>query len=117
MNNCVLFEGCLYGIDGQTHNRRLANLVCMDFETGKSLWTHNGLGCGSLMMAGDKLILLSDDGELETAQASRDRYKNLSHCSVVEGKCWTVPVLSHARIYVRDAAGDLICLDAHESVH
>jgi hypothetical protein len=27
------------------------------------------------------------------------------------GKCWTVPVLANGRIYARNAAGQLVCVD------
>jgi outer membrane protein assembly factor BamB len=115
MNNCVLFEGSLYGFDGNSHNARLVNLACMDYATGAVKWTHNGLGCGSLMLAGDKLLVLSDEGELLTALASPEGFRPLARAQVLEGKCWTVPVLSHGRIYCRDAAGDLECLDVRAS--
>ncbi len=111
MNNCVLFNGCLYGFDGNSHNARLVNLVCMDCATGAVKWTYNGLGCGSLMLAADKLLVLSDEGELITALASPEGFWPLAHAQVLEGKCWTVPALSHGRIYCRNAAGDLECLD------
>jgi len=30
---------------------------------------------------------------------------------VLQGKCWTTPVLAGGRIYCRNAAGDVVCLD------
>jgi outer membrane protein assembly factor BamB len=112
MNNCVLVGDFLYGFDGNSHNARLVNLVCMEYASGAVKWTHNGLGCGSLVAAGNTLLILSDEGELLTAQASPDEFRPLAHAQVLEGKCWTVPTLSHGRIYCRNAAGDLECLDA-----
>jgi len=111
MNNCVLLEGKLYGFDGNSHARRLVNLVCMDFETAEVHWKEKGLGCGSLMAAGGKLIVLSDEGELITTPATPTGFKPLAKAKALDGKCWTVPVLARGRIYCRDAAGDLVCLD------
>ena len=34
---------------------------------------------------------------------------------VLNGRCWTVPVLANGRIYCRNAAGDLVCLDVREA--
>ena len=36
-------------------------------------------------------------------------YHNLA--KVLKGKCWVVPVLANGRIYTKNNAGDLICLD------
>jgi hypothetical protein len=57
------------------------------------------------------LILLSDDGRLVIAEASEKEYKPLATADVLKGKCWTMPVLADGRIYCRDAAGDVVCID------
>ena len=75
---------------------------------------HKGLGCGTLLRAGDRLIVLSDDGRLVIAAASGDDYKELASAQVLEGKCWTAPALAAGRIYCRNAAGDLVCLDVRK---
>lgn len=111
MNNCVLWNGHLYGFDGNSHNRRLVQLVCMDFATGKVAWKRRGLGCGSLFLSDGKLILLGDEGELVVAKAQPDKYEDLAHAQVIEGRCWTVPILSHGKLYCRNADGDVVCLD------
>jgi outer membrane protein assembly factor BamB len=111
MANSVLYEGHLYGIDGNSHARRTCEVVCMDAANGKVKWKERGLGCGSLLIADGKLIVLSDEGELVTAPVSTEGFKPTAKARVIEGKCWTVPVLSHGRVYCRNAAGDLVCLD------
>lgn len=111
MANCVLYDGHLYGFDGKSHNRRLVKLVCMDYATGKVKWAERGLGCGSLMMANGKLIILSDQGELVVAPATPDGFTPTSRAQVIEGRCWSVPVLAGGRIYCRTAKGDLVAVD------
>jgi len=54
--------------------------------------------------------VLSDKGELVIASASADEFMELARAKVLAGKCWTVPVLSHGRIYCRNAKGDLVCV-------
>lgn len=108
--NCsVLWKGHVYGFDGQVGGR--GKLACMDVKTGQIKWAQGGLGTGSLMLAGDKLVVLGEKGKLAIVDASPAGYKELASAQVLKGKCWTVPVLSHGRIYARNAAGDLVCVD------
>ena len=86
-------------------------LACLDFKTGAVKWAQKGFGKGSLMVAGGKLVILSDKGKLAIAEASPDSYKEYSSAQILTGKCWTVPVLADGRIYARSAAGQLVCLD------
>lgn len=115
MNNCVLFDGYIYGVDGNSHNARACAVVCLDFKTGERKWLHREFGCGSVLIAGNQLLVMSDEGELAVAPASPDGFKPTAQAEVVEGAhCWTVPVLSHGLIYVRTAAGKLVCLDVRK---
>ena len=102
-------------MDGNSHNARNVQVVAFDFLAGKVHWIQRGFGCGSLAVAGDKLLILSDDGELVLAEATSASYQELGRMQVLNGRCWTAPVLSHARIYCRNAQGDLVCLDVSDS--
>ena len=110
-NNSVLYKGTLYGMDGNSHNARNVQVVAMNAATGRVQWSHRGYGCGSLTIAGDKLLVLSDDGTLALAEATTEKYTELASIEVLNGRCWTVPVLANGRIYCRNADGDLVCLD------
>jgi outer membrane protein assembly factor BamB len=107
MNTCVLKNDFLFGFDEST-------LKCIDVKTGKDVWKQRGLGKGSLMLAGDKLIILSEKGELVIAEAVSEAFKPICRKEVLTGKCWTMPVFANGRIYARNAAGDLICLDVQK---
>jgi len=111
MNNCVLFEGCLYGFSGNSHDRRRVDLVCLDAKSGEVKWKQGGLGCGSLMLADGRLIALSDEGSLVIAKATSESFQELGRAAILDGRCWTVPVLANGRIYARNAAGKLVCVD------
>jgi outer membrane protein assembly factor BamB len=63
------------------------------------------------MLADGKLIVLGEAGKLVIADASPEGYKELASAEILRGKCWTVPVLANGRIYARNAAGDLVCVD------
>ena len=109
INSCVLSEGYLYGFDGNAGDG--AKFVCVELKTGEIKWSQDGLGSGSLVLADNKLIIMSSSGELVVATPSPEAFKPLSRAKVLEGKCWTTPVLANGRIYCRSAKGDLLCLD------
>jgi outer membrane protein assembly factor BamB len=106
-NNCVLIDGYLYGFDDDSNS----NLKCVDLKTGTVKWSQKGLGKGALMAADGKLVINSEMGELVFAAADPTAYKELSRAQVVGKKCWTAPVLSHGRVYVRNEKGDVVCVD------
>ena len=110
-SNCVVKDGYLYGIDGNTHDRRNAKLSCLDFQTGELKWEERGFGVGSLMLAGETLIVLSDDGELLTVRPTPDGFEKLARAPLLPKLCWTSPVLANGLLYARDAAGNLACVD------
>ena len=106
-NNCVLYKGHFYGFDEKT-------LRCLEFATGEEKWSKGGLGKGSLMLADGKLIVLSDRGSLQVADATPTGYKTTAQAKVLSGTCWTMPVLSGGRIFCRSYQGDLVCLDVRK---
>ncbi len=108
-NPSVLIDGFLYGIDGDTTTATA--LKCIELKTGTVRWSRDDVGFGSLMAADGKLIVLSDAGELQVGPASPEGFTPTAKAKVLDGKCWTVPVLANGRIYCRNAAGDLVCVD------
>ena len=104
MNSSVLHQGNLYGFDEST-------LTCLDFATGATKWKQDGLGKGALIVAGDKLIIQSETGDLVVAAAAPESYKELARAKVLTGHCWVMPVLANGRLYARNNTGDLVCLD------
>jgi outer membrane protein assembly factor BamB len=106
LSTSILWQGHLYGVDTKD-----GALKCLDFQTGAVKWAHEGLGVGSVTLAGDKLIALSDKGRLLIAKASPAGYTELAATQILEGKCWTPPVLANGRIYARNADGELVCID------
>jgi hypothetical protein len=76
--------------------------------------------CVTLSAAGDKLIVLTDDGILAVAEASPQTYKELSQCKLLPetkaifAKFWTPPVLCNGRIYCRNFNAELVCIDVSQ---
>jgi outer membrane protein assembly factor BamB len=111
MSSGALFNGVVYAFDGQSSNPSQCNLMAVDYAKGTALWKHRGFGCGSLMVADKRLIVLGDEGKLAIVEANPKEFKQLAEAQVLDGKCWTPPVLAGGHIYCRSAAGHMICLD------
>jgi len=107
-NPGVLIGDHLYSLHGTTH--RPTELMCTDFRTGEIVWAEEGFGSGGLMAAGTTVILF-DEGELTLFPATPEGFEPVLRQKVLEGKCWTSPVLANGRIYCRNAVGDLACVD------
>ncbi|MEN9572924.1 MAG: hypothetical protein RL514_779 [Verrucomicrobiota bacterium] len=110
-NAGVVLGGHLYTFHGQAGKPADGELRCLDWQTGATKWAQKGLGVGSLTAADGKLIVLSETGELLVIAASPKGFEALARAQVVGKKCWTVPVLANARIYVRNVPGDVLALD------
>ena len=109
-NNCVLLDGWLYGIDGNSHNGRNATLSCINVTTGELAWKQRGLGCGSVIAADGTLVVLAEKGDLVLVEATPDKYVELARTEFLTGRCWTAPALAAGKIYGRNADGLLKCV-------
>jgi len=107
-NPGVLLGDYLYSIHGTTH--RPTELMCLDARTGEIKWTVPGFGSGGVMAAGNTVIVF-DNEILTLFDADPTGYKPRHTQKILEGKCWTSPVLANGRIYCRNAAGDLACVE------
>lgn len=112
MNNSVVIGDHLYGFDGNTHVLGPKQLVCLRLADGKVQWRQDGFRCGSLIGVKDHLLVLGEKGNLALGLATPKAFQPTAEGQVLTGKCWTPPVYANGRIYARNAAGDLVCIDA-----
>ena len=85
-------------------------LKCVDLKTGIVKWEQPGFGAGNVLLAGNNLLALSDDGQVVMVAATPAAYKELGRVKALEGKCWSMPALSGGRLYVRSTK-EGACLD------
>ena len=111
MNPPLLIGGRLYGIHGD-EGKDGTGLKCLDFESGETLWLDTSTGHGAVTAAGDRLIVLTESGELRVGPATPEGFKPTLARKVFGPKCWTVPVLSNGRIFLRNSAGEVVVLTA-----
>lgn len=109
-SSSVFIDGYIYGIDGQT--KRKGYLRCIDAKDGSEAWSMR-IGFGSLIAADGKLIALGESGTLYVADASPDKYNEISQMETgLRQLCWTPPVLANGMIYCRNDKGTLVAIDA-----
>jgi len=108
MASPILYDKHIYVVTG---NNDRGDLACFEFATGKEKWRDGTFGAGSIKIAGDKLIALSEKGELRVGPASPEGFRPTGKMQVLSGRCWVAPVLSHGRIYCKNNEGKLVCLD------
>ena len=105
----VAYGGHLYGIfEFKKYGR--APLQCVELATGEIKWSERGFGPGNCILATNKLIVLSDAGELVVADATPKGYLERSRTKVLDGKCWSTPAFANGRVYVRSTTQGA-CLD------
>jgi outer membrane protein assembly factor BamB len=91
----LLHNGYLYGLDE-------AILACIDAATGELKWKGGRYGYGQVMLAGDHLIVLTEDGDVALVKATPDRHEELARFAAIDGKTWNHPVIADGRLLVRN---------------
>ena len=92
--------------------------VCVDLKSGALKWAQTGFGSGkkdysSTIAAGDRLLVLAEDGQLVLLKPDPTRYSELGRIQVC-GNTWSHPALANGRLYVRDGR-QLFCIDLETS--
>jgi outer membrane protein assembly factor BamB len=112
LHSSLLYDNHLYGIDGDMDDG--PRLKCVEWSTGKVVWSVDELRPGGLSIADGKLLILTQSGELLVAPATPHSFSTVARGQVLQGKCWTVPVLANGRVYCRSVQGQVACVDCRE---
>jgi outer membrane protein assembly factor BamB len=96
----VLKDGYLYGFDGRQEFGQ--TLRCVELATGKVMWNVDGFGAGTLIIAGDTLVITRESGELALAPASPKAFRFNARAQVTKGIVRAYPALANGRYYVRN---------------
>lgn len=101
----VLVNGYLYGFSNQI-------LTCLEFATGKKMWSDRSVGKGSIAYADGMLYLMSERNVVGLAEANPKAYVEKGRFSIADqGKeSWAHPVVSGGKLYIRNQ-GTLACYD------
>ena len=99
MCNVVLRDGFVYGLDE-------VNLQCLELATGKPQWKKRrqpSFGHGQVLLVGEHLLLLTEEGEVILAAADPEEYRELGQFQALEGVTWNNPTLVGELLLVRNA--------------
>lgn len=98
MSSPVVVGEHVYG-----HNQR-GQLVCVDVFTGETAWAVGNFGkyC-SIVVVGERLLVLNDAGELVVVQADPEEYREVGRSTVSESQTWSHLAVVGNRLYVRDS--------------
>ncbi|MBI5388120.1 MAG: PQQ-binding-like beta-propeller repeat protein [Verrucomicrobia bacterium] len=105
----VVKDGHLYG-NFSFKKYAVGPLKCVELASGEVKWEQPGFGAGNVLLAGNCVVALTDDGQVVLVEAKPAAYKELARAKAVEGKCWSTPALSNGRLYVRSTK-EGACLD------
>lgn len=92
-------DGVLYGFHGRQEYGQSFRAV--ELLTGKVLWDEGGFGAGTVTLAGDKLVLVRESGELVVAEASPKGFRALARARLLKGTVRAYPALADGVLYIR----------------
>jgi outer membrane protein assembly factor BamB len=104
----VYHDGHLYGFHGRQEFG--PSLRAVDFKTGTVKWSQDQFRAGSITLAGDKLLIIREGGEMILAPASPGGFRPLARAQVLPGVVRPLPAIADGFVYVRNE-NTLVCLD------
>ncbi len=96
----VYRDGYLYGYHGRQEFGQ--SLRGIELKTGKVAWNVDGFGAGTVTLAGDRLVLIRESGELVVAPASPKEFHPIAHAQLLPAIIRSYPALADGRLYVRN---------------
>jgi hypothetical protein len=104
----VYAGGYLYGFHGRQEFGQSFRAV--DFQTGKVRWSQDRFGAGSVSLAGSRLLIVRENGELVLAAASPDGFTPVARAQILPPTGRAYPAIAGGLLYVRND-DTLVCLD------
>jgi outer membrane protein assembly factor BamB len=104
----VHHAGFLYGFHGRQEQG--PSLRCVDLATGTVRWDEENFGAGSLVLANDTLLVLTEKGQLIAAPAAPAGFKPTARAQILPFDCRAYPALARGLLYAR-SKDKLVCVD------
>jgi len=96
----VYSDGYLYGYHGRQEYSPAFRAV--DVETGRIAWHEDRFGGGTVILAGDDLLILRERGELILAEATPTSFRPLARAQILGGVVRAYPALAGGTLYARN---------------
>jgi hypothetical protein len=103
----VHLNGYLYGFHGRQEYTQ--SLRCIEMKTGKVRWDEEGFGAGTVTLAGDRLLILRENGELVLAKASPERFEAGPRVKILPGVVRAYAAIADGMLYARNE-DTLVCV-------
>lgn len=104
----VHHAGQLYGFHGRQEFGPVFRAV--DFQSGKVLWSTERFGAGSVTLAGNRLLIIRETGELILAALSPKAFQPIAKAQILPATVRAYPALANGVLYVRND-DTLVALD------
>jgi len=104
----VYRDGYLFGFHGRQEFG--PSFRAVELRTGKVRWSQDKFNAGSVMLAGDRLLILRETGELILAEASPDAFRPVARAQILPATVRAFPALADGLLYVRNEK-TLVALD------
>lgn len=96
-----VFSGShIYGFNGRQEQGQ--TLRCIDIQEGKLKWDSPKVPGGTLLIVGDKLICMTEQGELWIVKASPDKFEQLISTQILRAGHRSYPAYSDGVVFARD---------------
>ncbi len=104
----VYHDGRLFGFHGRQEFGPVFRAI--DMKSGKVLWSTGRFGAGTVMLAGNRLLILRETGELILAAASPTGFQSIAKAQILPATVRAYPALADGLLYVRND-NMLVCVD------
>jgi hypothetical protein len=104
----VHHNGYLYGFHGRQEFG--PSFRAVELRTGTVKWSQEKFRAGSVLLAGDRLLIVREGGELLLAPASPEGLRPIARAQVLNGVVRPYPAIADGLLYLRNE-NTLVCLD------
>lgn len=111
-NTPIHHEGYVYACSGR--HSETAELRCVEWKTGRVMWSEPGLARTSLLYVDGHLLCLAEDGRLLLLRPNPEKFDKVAELKLrdpddgklagdklIDYPAWAAPVLAHGLLYLR----------------
>ena len=105
-------KGILYGFHGR--QEFTPSFRAVELNTGKVKWSEEKFKAGTVTLAGDRLLILRETGELVLAAATPDAFRPLARAQILPATVRANHALADGFLYARNSDtrdNTLVCID------
>ena len=107
----IHYQGVLYGYHGRQEYGQALRAV--DAATGAVRWEMERFGAGSLLLAGEILVILRESGELVLADATPEAFRPTARAQLLDRVVRAFPALADGVLYARNG-GEVAAFDLRQ---